>query len=101
MEKNVGNIKNDDKQEFPSDENSLGYAIDVYQESINKYFTEYLVNFDYFIQLMKVYGFDVISKDEANQMGFNSGIGPFKELYTQMNDEINNRTLQKKKLIIK
>lgn len=87
-----------DKEEFPSDENSLGYPIDVYQESINKYFTEYLVNFDYFIQLMKVYGFDVISKDEANQMGFNSGIGPFKELYTQMNDEINNKTLKKKEI---
>ena len=33
-----------DRDEFPDDATSIGYAIDVYQETINKVFTEYLVN---------------------------------------------------------
>ena len=36
------------QEEFHANETSLGYEIDVYQESINKSFVEYLVNFDYF-----------------------------------------------------
>ena len=35
---------------------SLGYAIGVYQESINKTFKEYLVNFNYFVRMMENYG---------------------------------------------
>ena len=35
----------------------LGYTIGVYQESINKEFNEYLVNFDYFVEIMGAYGF--------------------------------------------
>ena len=40
-----------------NDENCLGYKIGIYQETINKEFDEYLVNFDYFINLMEQYGF--------------------------------------------
>ena len=40
-----------------NNEESIGYMISVYQESINKEFDEYLVNFDYFIKLMNDYGF--------------------------------------------
>ena len=36
-----------DKDEFKDDATSFGYAINVYQESINKSFKEYLVNFNY------------------------------------------------------
>jgi hypothetical protein len=39
----------------------LGYTIGVYQESINKEFNEYLVNFTYFIEIMGAYGFMPIS----------------------------------------
>ena len=42
-----------DNEEFLDDESSLGYKIDVYQESINKTFSEYLVNFDYLTQHLK------------------------------------------------
>jgi hypothetical protein len=37
---------------FP-DENSIGYAIDVYQESINKTFREYLVNYPLLVRMME------------------------------------------------
>jgi hypothetical protein len=48
------------QQKFKFDDNSedvLGYTIGVYQESINKEFDEYLVNFKYFIKMMGIYGF--------------------------------------------
>ena len=37
-----------DMETFEANETSIGYPIDVYQDSINKTFTEYLVHFDYF-----------------------------------------------------
>ncbi len=37
----------------------LGQQIDVYMSSIGKYIPEYLVNFEYFIDLMKEYGFSL------------------------------------------
>ena len=37
---------------FPEEENCLGYAIDVWQESINQNFNEYLVNYIYLQKLM-------------------------------------------------
>ena len=42
-----------DNKTFPNDSMSLGYKIDVYQESINKTFSEYLVNFDFSNQNIK------------------------------------------------
>ncbi len=84
-----------DKDNFPNDENSLGYAIDVWQESINKYFTEYLVNFEYFKHLMKIYGFDMLTKEQSNELGFEKSIGPFKDLFNMMNDDIENNIIKK------
>jgi mRNA (guanine-N7-)-methyltransferase len=45
---------------FSDDETSVGYPISVYQESINKYSTEFLVNFVYLSRLMEDYGFKLI-----------------------------------------
>lgn len=73
---------------FPDDEASLGYPIDVYQETINKVFREYLVNFDYFVQIMEDYGFVLVSKDDAHKMGLPNGSGLFKELFVSMENEI-------------
>ena len=66
-----------------NDENSLGYKISVYQESINKEFDEYLVNFKYFIDVMKDYGFTLEQKIQTEHGMINS-IGNFEELYTLM-----------------
>ena len=73
---------------FPDDETSLGYGINVFQESINKYFREYLVNFDYLVQIMEDYGFVLVQKEEANKMGLPDGTGLFDELFMQMKNDI-------------
>ena len=76
---------------FPETELSLGYAIDVFQESINKTFREYLVNIDYLVRLMEDYGFTVVSRKNAEKMGLPNGIASFETLYTDMIHEIERR----------
>jgi mRNA capping enzyme len=80
--------KSYDQTGFPQDEMSLGYAIDVYQESIGKVFREYLVNYEYFKKIMFDYGFVPITKQEARHMNMPDGSGMFSELYTFMMNEI-------------
>lgn len=71
--------------EFPDDETCLGYAIDVYQESINKTFREYLVNFNYLKRLMANFGFEVVQRDDAlKDLGLPDGTGMFEQLFAQM-----------------
>ena len=78
-----------EKDRFEGDETSLGMAVDVYQESINQTFTEYLVHFDYFKSLMKDYGFTLLEKNEARDIGLPNSTGMFKELHYQMKTEVN------------
>jgi hypothetical protein len=73
---------------FPDDETSVNYMIHVYQDSINKIFPEYLVNFEYLVQMLSNYGFVLINKDEAIPMGLPNGTGMFSELFTAMENEI-------------
>ena len=73
---------------FPEDEYSLGYAIDVYQESINKVFREYLVHFQYLQRMLENYGFTLLTTEEAKAMQLPSGSGLFDELFHTMKDEI-------------
>ncbi len=80
---------------FSNDDTSVGYPINVYQESINKYATEYLVNFEYLKQIMENYGFVVLNKAEANILGFPDGSGLFKDLFKQMNAEKNTKNYGK------
>ena len=71
--------------EFPDDETSVGYAIDVYQESINKTFREYLVSFNYLKRMMSNFGFEVVERDDAlKDLGLPDGTGMFEQLYAQM-----------------
>ena len=87
-EKMIFDIQKKYKQTgFSGDKTGIGYAIDVYQESINKYATEYLVHFEYLNQLMQDYGFVLISNVEAKSMGFPDGSGLFKDLFKQMEKE--------------
>ena len=51
--------------EFEPDSSSIGYEIEVYQDTINKATKEYLVNFDYLTQLLENYGFDLLTPEEA------------------------------------
>jgi len=73
---------------YEDDETCIGYAIDVYQESINKTFREYLVNFNYFTRLLENYGFVLLSKDEIKSLDLPNSIGSFDELFNTMQDEI-------------
>ena len=81
-------IKKYDQSGFPDDDMSLGYPIHVYQESINQYIQEYLVNFPYFIRIMEDYGFVLATKDEARHMGLPDGSAMFSELFNLMEGEV-------------
>jgi mRNA (guanine-N7-)-methyltransferase len=80
--------KNYSQTGFPDDETSLGYPIAVYQESINKVFVEYLVNFNYFTRIMEDYGFVLISKEEAKTMHLPNPTGMFNEMFSTMQHEL-------------
>ena len=84
-----------DHIEFENDETSLGYSIDVYQESINKTFREYLVNFDYLERLMENYGFATLTRDECKELGIPASVGSFQELYGSMENEIHKNPRKK------
>jgi hypothetical protein len=76
------------KTGFPDDELSLGYSIDVFQESINKTFREYLVNFDFMVRVLENYGFVLVKKEEAQKMNLPNGSGLFGELFSMMEHDI-------------
>jgi hypothetical protein len=77
-----------DQTGFPEDEQSLGYAIDVFQESIGKEFREYLVNFEFLIRMMENYGFVLTPNEEAQKLGLPNGTGMFSELFQMMENDI-------------
>lgn len=79
---------------FSDNDTSLGYAVDVYQESINKTFTEYLVNFDFLISTMEHYGFVPAANNKARQMGFPQAIGSFEDLFDKMEEELQNHKIK-------
>ena len=81
--------------EFLENESSLGYAIDVYQETINKVFREYLVNYKYLKRIMENYGFVELTEDELREVGLKSSSAMFSEMYNTMKSEI---ATQKRKL---
>jgi hypothetical protein len=81
-------IKEYGSDNFDDDSSSIGYKISVYQESINQNISEFLVNYDYFDRLMDAYGFKLISKEEANEMGLPAGSALFRDLFINMLDEI-------------
>jgi len=78
-----------EKDTFENDETSLGYAIDVFQETINKTFREYLVNFDYLTRIMENYGFVLLTRDECAEIGISNSVGSFQQLYGVLENEVN------------
>jgi len=81
---------------FEDDITSVGYKIEVYQESINKMIPEYLVNFDFLNRLMTNYGFELVGREEAQHLGLPEGSGLFSELFNEMLDEIKKNKFKKK-----
>jgi hypothetical protein len=82
--------------QFEDDSSSIGYRIDVYQESINQQIPEYLINFDYFGRVMEAYGFKIINREEAIDMGLPEGSGLFSELFINMVEEIKKNKFKEK-----
>ena len=83
-------IKRYDRAEFNDDESCVGYAIDVFQETINKTFREYLVNYSYLTRVLENYGFVPVSKEELEKLRspFTSGTAFFSDVFNKMNDDI-------------
>ena len=73
---------------FSDDSSSLGYAIDVFQESINKTIREYLVNYTFFTRMLENYGFVPLTKEETKNLNLPASSGSFNELFKVMTDEI-------------
>ena len=76
--------KYDDDLRFPPDENSLGYEIEVWQESINQYISEFLVNFEYFDGVMSKYGFEPFFLNNRDGGIFSKSRASFEELFKIM-----------------
>lgn len=77
--------------EFEPDSSSIGYEIEVFQDSINKSTKEYLVHFDYLTQLLENYGFDLVTPEEAAStlaQPMPDGTGTFDGLFHQMELDI-------------
>jgi hypothetical protein len=81
-------IKDYDSVSFEDNITSLGYKISVYQESINRTITEFLVNFNFLVETMSNYGFRLLPRDDAKKIGLPEGSGMFIEMYNKMINEI-------------
>jgi hypothetical protein len=88
--KKVWEISKDyDQTTFVPDQSSLGYEIQVYQESINQHISEYLVNFEYFNTMMERFGFQLADKTrDLGDKTFSSGSGLFSSLFYDMEKQV-------------
>jgi hypothetical protein len=82
-----------DSDEFMDNISCLGYSIDVFQESINKTFREYLVNYDYLTSILENYGFVPLTKDEAKAIDLTGSVGGFEQLYNLMQTQVKSKKL--------
>lgn len=69
---------------FRPDIESLGLAIDVYQETIGKTFREYLVNLTFLEEQLEAYGFTTLSPGELKEVNLPTSVGSFRLLYDEM-----------------
>jgi hypothetical protein len=74
-------------ESFPSNEQSIGMAIQVYQESIDKTFEEYLVNFVFLERVMEDYGFVLLTDSENTSIGLVKTNASFEYLYRTMENQ--------------
>jgi hypothetical protein len=77
-----------DRTDYDDNSSCVGFGIDVFCESINKSFKEYLVNYDYLTRILENYGFVLLTKEEATQKHLPNSTGLFSDLFTIMNNEI-------------
>jgi hypothetical protein len=87
-----------DGNKLSYDETSLGLEIDIYQESINKVHTEFIVVFKYFTKILELYGFEPCPQEELGRIGLKHPIGSFSELFDLMNTDLIEGKFQKKNI---
>ena len=68
----------------------------MFQESINNYAVEYLVNYEFFRRSMENYGFSLATDEEARSYGFLRGSGMFDELFKSMKMETDKNPASRK-----
>ena len=73
---------------FVPDDTSIGYPINVFQETINKTFREYLVNFNYLVSALSDYGLVLVENTSAMKMGLPASTGLFSDMFDSMNSQI-------------
>ena len=83
---------------YHNDETCLGYAIDVYQDSINNQIREYLVNFSYLESRLAERGIRPVSTREAQGLGLLGGIVPFADIFQQVQLKVANDARFKKNI---
>jgi hypothetical protein len=80
--------KSYENETIENNSSCIGMAIDVYQETINKVFREYLVNYEYLDELLRYYGFELVNKEDAKKMRLSNSTGMFSDLYKVMKNDI-------------
>ena len=82
------------------DAGSLGKKINVFMESINQTISEYLVNFDFFINVMEQYGFALPNAKEMKSFPLlPNASGMFSELYFDIENKLKSKNGLKTKLL--
>ena len=81
-----------EEDSFEADETSLGYQVDVYQQSINQMFPEYLVNFQFLEKIMFEYGFVLPTEEEIQKLGLHQSTGLFSNLFEEMKRDTKYKT---------
>jgi hypothetical protein len=84
-----------DNDLFEDNDSSLGYKINVYQDSINKSIIEYLVNPEFLIKTMEKYGFSLIDRDDCRRFKIDKPTNTFRHLYNEFMREIDDKLSRK------
>ena len=77
-----------DRDDYKDESSCVGYAIDVYQDSINKMAREYLVNYKYLTRILENYGFVLAPIEEINKKNLPSNTGLFSDLFKNLQNNI-------------
>ena len=96
---NVWSIRKSYRQTtFDANNSSLGLAVDVNSAYTNgDTYRNYLVQFDYFVQVMEMFGFVLVTGDHAKHMGLGNSNGTWNDLHYQMRQELDRESQTRKR----
>ena len=88
----IWHVRRKYKETTFSKDQCLGYKISIYQESINQEIDEYLVHFDYFIELCESYGFTLVQNTSSSIKN------NFKDMYKSLYKDLNYMSKEEKEI---